>query len=279
MQPEFATSVPGSPLQGGRPMTRRYSPWRTAALLVAGALIFALAGDRGFTATSLGIDPLEVLDLQVKPNVFVVLDTSGSMEDLTNDSASNYGGDHIRSKMWQAKQVLKSVFQANQDKASFMFGVYRFSGAAPDPRGNMAVGNVSGTGVPARFVYSAQSWGAGTFPNPACTVDPLTCPAPNPATVTVAGPGWVAFDGHDRALRQLALRVPVDPERRQHRQQHAGLHRAGEPGLHRQRDAGLLHQPRRGRHGDPERDELVRGARQHVHGLRMEPAQRSRSPP
>ena len=81
-------------------MTRRYSPWRTGALLVAGALIFALAGDRGFTAPSLGIDPLEVLDLQVKPNVFVVLDTSGSMEDLTNNSASNYGGDHIFERMW-----------------------------------------------------------------------------------------------------------------------------------------------------------------------------------
>jgi hypothetical protein len=154
-------------------------------MLLAAALIFALAGDRGLTAPALGIDPLEVLDLQVKPNVFVVLDTSGSMEDLTNNSASAYGGDHIRSKMWQSKQVLKSVFQANQDKASFMFGVYRFSGAAPDPRGGMAAGSLAGTGTPTRFVYSAQSWAAGTFPNPACTVDPLTCPTPNPATVTL----------------------------------------------------------------------------------------------
>jgi hypothetical protein len=165
-------------------MTRRFSPWRTGALLLAGALVFLLAGDRGITATSLGIDPLEVLDLQVKPNVFVALDTSGSMEDLTNNTGSGYAGDHIRSKMYQAKQVLKAVFQANQDKASFMFGVYRFSSAA-DPRGNMGVGNVSGTGTPLRFVYSAQSWAGGTFPNPACTVDPLSCPAPNPATVTL----------------------------------------------------------------------------------------------
>src|SRR5262249_17985427 len=74
------------------------------------------------------------------------------------------------------------------DKASFMFGVYRFSTAA-DPRGNMAVGNVSGSGTPVRFAYSAQSWGAGTFPNPACTVDPTTCPGTNPATVTLAAQG------------------------------------------------------------------------------------------
>ena len=170
-------------------MTRRLSLPRASAMLLASALVFVLAGDRGFTAVSMGIDPLEVLNLQVKPNVFVALDTSGSMEDLTNDTTSPYGGDHPRSKIYQAKQVLKAVFQANQDKASFMFGVYRFSTAA-DPRGNMNVGNLSGTGTPVRFVYAAQSWGSGTFSNPACTVDPTTCPSPNPATVTlpVQGP-------------------------------------------------------------------------------------------
>jgi hypothetical protein len=170
-------------------MTRRYSPWRTAALLVAGALIFALAGDRGFTATSLGIDPLEVLDLQVKPNVFVVLDTSGSMEDLTDNSASSYGGDHIRSKMWQAKQVLKSVFQANQDEASFMFGTYRFSRAAPDPRGNMAVGNVSGPVSRQRLRLRPRA-GARNVPEPGLHGRSVDLSAPNPTTVTlpVQGP-------------------------------------------------------------------------------------------
>src|SRR5215510_10726258 len=66
-----------------------------------------------------------------------------------------------------------------------MFGTYRYSGATPDPRGDMTAGSIAGTGTPTRFVYSAQSWSAGTFTNPACTVDPLTCPSPNPATVTV----------------------------------------------------------------------------------------------
>jgi hypothetical protein len=154
-------------------------------MLLAGVLLFALAGDRGVTATAEGIDPLEILNLQVKPNVMVVLDTSGSMED-TPYVASSYAGDHQRSKMWLAKQVLKAVFQDNQDKASFMFGTYRFASNA-NPVANMVL-RVNAT--PNRFVYSTQSWAAGTFPNPACTVDPSTCPSPNPANVTlpVQGP-------------------------------------------------------------------------------------------
>jgi hypothetical protein len=160
-------------------MTRRFSLRRTGALLLAGALLFVLAGDRGITATAQGIDPLEVLNLQVKPNVIVAIDTSGSMED-TPYVATNYGGDHPRSKLWLAKQVLKSVFQANQDKAAFMFGVYRYSSDA-NPVTNMTV---TANATPNRFVYAAQSWAAGTFPNPACTVDPTSCPSPNPATVT-----------------------------------------------------------------------------------------------
>ena len=166
-------------------MTRRFSLRRTGTLLLAGALLFVLAGDRGITATPQGIDPLEVLNLQVKPNVIVALDTSGSMgETPYTVLPAQYGlsyGDHQRTKMYQAKQVLKAVFQANQDKAAFMFGTYRYSSNA-NPVGNMVL---RVNQVPNRFVYTTQSWAAGTFPNPACTVDPTSCPAPNPATVTV----------------------------------------------------------------------------------------------
>ena len=180
MSPELKTSPAAEPLSGGRPMTSRFSLRRTGALVLAGALLFILSGDRVMTAPPLGIDPLEVLNLQVKPNVVVALDTSGSMED-TPYVASSYGGDYTRSKMWQAKQVLKAVFQDNQDKASFLFGVYRYSTAA-NPVKNMTL-RVNGT--PNRFVYSTQSWAAGTFPNPACTLDPTSCPSPNPANVTL----------------------------------------------------------------------------------------------
>ena len=171
-------------LEGGRPMTRRFSLRRTGSLLLAGALLFVLAGDRGITAVSEGIDPLEVLNLQVKPNVIVALDTSGSMED-TPYTGNPYGGDHQRSKMWLAKQVLKAVFQENQDKAAFMFGVYRFSSNA-NPVNNM---NLRVNATPNRFVYTTQSWAAGTFPNPQCTVDPTSCPTPNPGSVTLPAQG------------------------------------------------------------------------------------------
>ncbi len=186
MSPELTTSQFAESLEGGRPMTRRFSLRRTGTLILAGALLFALAGDRGITATPLGIDPLEVLDLQVKPNVIIALDTSGSMED-TPYVASSYGGDYMRSKMWQAKQVLKAVFQANQDKASFLFGVYRYASTA-NPVKNMTL---QVNAAPNRFVYSTQSWAAGTYANPACTVDPTSCPSPNPANVTLPdeGPG------------------------------------------------------------------------------------------
>jgi hypothetical protein len=165
-------------------MTRRFSLRRTATLLLAGALLFVLAGDRGITATPQGIDPLEVLNLQVKPNVIVALDTSGSME-RTPYVSTSMGGDHQRAKLYLAKQVLKAVFQANQDKAAFMFGTYRYSSNA-NPVANMVL---SVNAAPNRFTYSAQSWAAGTFSNPACTVDPTSCPAPNPATVTLLAEG------------------------------------------------------------------------------------------
>jgi hypothetical protein len=182
MQTEHSTV--SESLDGGRPMTKRFSLRRTGMLLLAGALLFVLAGDRGITAVSQGIDPLEVLNLQIKPNVIVALDTSGSMED-TPYVTNSYGGDHQRSKMWLAKQVLKAVFQDNQDKAAFMFGVYRFSSNA-NPVANMAL---RVNAAPNRFVYSAESWAAGTFSNPACTVDPTSCPTPNPATVTLSAQG------------------------------------------------------------------------------------------
>ncbi len=52
---------------------------RAAGVLLSAGFLFVLVGDRAMTATPLGIDPLEVLNLQIKPNVLIVLDTSGSM--------------------------------------------------------------------------------------------------------------------------------------------------------------------------------------------------------
>jgi hypothetical protein len=167
-------------------MTRRATgrTAQVATFLAALALALSLAGDRGSAATVpapiYGQDPLEVLALRIKPNVVVILDTSGSMED-TPWGGSPWGGDHPQSKLYLAKQVMKAVFQANQTKAQFLFGNYRYSSDATTARNmNQAIGS-----KPDRFAYSTMSWGAGTFPNPACTVDSSSCPTPNPTNVTV----------------------------------------------------------------------------------------------
>jgi hypothetical protein len=128
-------------LDGNAPVSvpaRTRSPWRRALTLGLGAgLAILLAGDRGArTAVPTGIDPLEVLNLQVRANALVVLDSSGSMRERPDciDANANgncdsvqegeLAGDDQSAKMWLAKQVLKTVVTQNQTKVSFQFGRY-----------------------------------------------------------------------------------------------------------------------------------------------------------
>lgn len=106
---------------------------RLAAVALAMALMLSLAGDRGRAATVPAIingqDPLEVLSLKIRPNIIIVLDSSGSMTRLADEGGLSNGdnprsGDHPRSKMLQAKQVLRQVIATNETKASFQFGQY-----------------------------------------------------------------------------------------------------------------------------------------------------------
>jgi hypothetical protein len=99
---------------------------RLALIFGALALMIIIGGDGRIVAqvgTSVGIDPLEVLELQVKPNVIVVLDSSGSMTETVTGVNTN-SGDHPRSKMYQAKQVLKQVMAQNANRVTFLFGQY-----------------------------------------------------------------------------------------------------------------------------------------------------------
>jgi hypothetical protein len=148
---------------------------RAASLALAAGLLAALAGDhvRGQGAgVSEGIDPLDVLDLQVKPNVFIALDSSGSMNETVFGNTMR--GDHPGSKMFQAKQVLTDVIRDNETKASFMFGQYTQS--QNDFR-NAGL-QVGATTRPNRFLYHTQAWA----PVPA---NPPTIPVALPAQ----GPG------------------------------------------------------------------------------------------
>ncbi len=78
-----------------------------------------------------GIDPLEILNLQVRPNIMLVLDNSGSMGETTvgedplgTAAIKDMGNEVPDSKIYIAKQVLDSFVQNNQAKVSFMFGQY-----------------------------------------------------------------------------------------------------------------------------------------------------------
>jgi hypothetical protein len=108
---------------------------RFVVLGAAAVLAVSMAGDRGRAATTASIlygqDPLEVMDVKVRPNVIIVLDTSGSMGETTDwdpinqtSGADTHLGDHPRSKMYQAKQVIKQIVEDNQDNVSFSFGTY-----------------------------------------------------------------------------------------------------------------------------------------------------------
>ena len=120
--------------------------FRLASAGLLAALVLTLTGDRGvYTAVPSGIDPLEVLNLSVRANALVVLDSSGSMREspLADYSATTVPdtdegeltGDDPRSKMAQAKAVLRSVIQANESKVSFQFGRYEQATGSYGPDG------------------------------------------------------------------------------------------------------------------------------------------------
>lgn len=120
--------------------TRRSSWVRTASLGLVATLTFVLNGDRGRAAASGGIDPLEILNLQVRPNAIIVLDSSGSMRqrpqattEFYNPSGGGTVGDDRDSKLWQAKDVIRNVISANETKVSFMFGQYEQDAASLGP--------------------------------------------------------------------------------------------------------------------------------------------------
>ena len=99
---------------------RRRRGWRRPlAAGVAIALVSLLAGDRGALTANLvqGIDPLEILDLQVKPNVVFVVDTSTAMG-LNAEGTLYVGGDDPASRFYQTKQALRELIVENDGIAN-----------------------------------------------------------------------------------------------------------------------------------------------------------------
>jgi hypothetical protein len=98
--------------------SRRPFWFRTAFAGVAIGLILILSGDRSAYMATPGIDPLEILKLQIKPNVLIIFDTSGSMgEPFTN--TPTIGGQWAFSKNARAKAALDKVLVQNQGKVNF----------------------------------------------------------------------------------------------------------------------------------------------------------------
>lgn len=103
------------------PAARSRRGWRRPlAAGVAIALVGVLAGDRGALTANLvqGIDPLEILDLQVKPNVVFVVDSSTAMG-FNAEGTLYVGGDDPASRFYRTKQALRELIADNDGTASF----------------------------------------------------------------------------------------------------------------------------------------------------------------
>lgn len=134
---------------------RRQRMNRYAVRAAALGLLLLAVGDHGATVSSRGIDPLEILNLQIKPNVLVVLDSSGSMQETTGGTGTGTG-DHPRSKMFQAKAVLNQVLAENASKVTFLFGQYTQN--VFDPPSNLTGTRLSNQGAGAsRFRYTTDN--------------------------------------------------------------------------------------------------------------------------
>lgn len=142
-----------SVVQGGAARRRRLAS-RALALVAAVGLLGLLTGDGRAVAFIQGIDPLDVLNLKVRPNVILVLDSSGSMTNNLAETLSMGNGDHPRSKLRQAKEVLNTVVQANERKVSFLYGQYTQKSSVMQQTG-------AGTD---RFRYSTNGFISSTMP-------------------------------------------------------------------------------------------------------------------
>jgi len=104
---------------------KRISWGRGLSLALAASLMFLLEGDgvRALTGNP-GIDPLQILDLQVKPNVLFIIDTSGSMKWPVDTDNFTLGDDDPGSRAYQAKQAVNAVITANATKMNFGLATY-----------------------------------------------------------------------------------------------------------------------------------------------------------
>ncbi len=132
---------------------------RAVLCLLAVAPLLVMFGDGRIVAqsgTPVGIDPLEILSLQVKPNVIVFLDSSGTFSESPEGGhqLANGAGDWVGSKEYEMKQVFRNLVAANESKANFLFGQF-----------TQANSTLTNTGAGAdRFFYTTTNLPTSTPP-------------------------------------------------------------------------------------------------------------------
>ncbi len=208
---------------------------RTRGILsgVASALLILMAGDRASTSPiisgiEVGIDPLDILRIQSRPNILLVLSTSSTMSDTLNSpslptaSRLTLGGDHPNSKLAIAKQTIRQFITDNQTTANFQLGIYE------QPANSLFIDTASGrlpavAGVPAhRFIYTTTDANATNItanPNLASLLA-LGNVVRNPATDNVTDAGgttlfrlWsgVFFNGHSITVDSTGIVCSTTP--------------------------------------------------------------------
>jgi hypothetical protein len=168
---------------------------RILSLGVVAACLLVTVGDRAHAILlppGTGIDPLDILDVQVKNNVLIVLDTSGSMKWPTNIDNFSVGGDDPTSRLFQAKAAIRAVVNANQTRLNFGLASYNILGNQKtlnrDQDFDGEPGNDVGNDGP--FIYVSADASAAPFygvhssaalaPSDACTnVDGFFCQIAN----------------------------------------------------------------------------------------------------
>jgi hypothetical protein len=148
---------------------------RLLGLGAAAALVFLLAGDgRTQAPPNVGIDPLEILDLQVKPNVLIILDTSGSMKWPTDIDSYSIGADDPASRMFQAKSAVRAVVTANATRFNFGLATYNITDTNKRLNENT---DFNGGGADGPFVYVSADANAQFYFDPGNnTAATLPCP-------------------------------------------------------------------------------------------------------
>ncbi|HET6900184.1 MAG TPA: VWA domain-containing protein, partial [Vicinamibacteria bacterium] len=204
---------------------RRLFRRRPYALALAGGLFALLAGDRAQLAPppGVGIDPFEILDQQVRNNVLIVLDTSGSMKWPSDRDDFTLGGDDPASRMAQAKAAIKSVVQANQNRVNF--GLVSYNALSTDKTINRNQDFEGDGRIDGPFIYVSADANAALFysafsntddgttgENEACTnVDGFFCrPSNTFAAYDGANSGdvWRSFMNRNGTNQTLAYNDP-----------------------------------------------------------------------